>query len=1072
MGKSLHRCLRLHSADAFEHYLQTQQTGGKRGISVTLGVHQARAYLRSRLQQGKSTGLLFLDLTEAFYRVVRELALGGPPSDEAIAAVGARLQLDTDLLHALHEHLNDRSAVERAGLSPQLRKVLCALHTDTHFHVGAQQDACRTSLGTRPGDCFADIVFSFLWARLLHRLEAEMQRLQVLDRVPYAEGLRHPLCGEPSLEEQSFLGPTWMNDTCVTFSQPSPAALERAAGQIGGLLLGMCEEFAMTPNLSKGKTELMLVFQGRGANQAKIRHFGPTASGTFPIVTEGGVHHINIVASYVHLGCTIHHRGDLRREVRRRMSIAHAAFNRHRRLLFQNRGLSIGRRKELFRTLILSKLLYGAESWTLRDGRDKHYLHSSLMRLYGRLLPFQDDPPRSDADILAETGLPEPSTLLRLCRLRHLGQLYACGTTTSWGLFNEDTEWHTLIWSDLQWMWTQLKHSSTLPDPLQGFQQWEYLMRFHRTFWKRLVKRAGEHASGQLHNTHLVADFHAEFCKVLHDHGRLHGGPPHAEPAEGNPIYACMKCERCFNSKGGCGAHLFRAHGKVNPVRRLFATSQCGACMTEYHTFAKLKTHLLHASACRHLLQAQRYRWEPAPGAGSQVNARLEERHDGLLPPLRVHGPLPAPLQGRADEDYDLDLLETIFLEILDAHTIEDCELMIRNLAKDRAMSWLTWQATLDRFLEIFTEEDAAVLHVTGANLRALLQRLRTPLAWDFLAPHRPSRKSVWQQNMDVLEQFCRAEIEEQHNCPAVVSPCRGFSRDRYILHLFAGRRRQGDFQFYVDGLRHLHGDFNIQVISVDIVIDPNWGDLAKEKVRRFWIDAILARQVVALLGGPPCETWSRARGRPIEKMSVPDPHQRHGPRVVRRLEETWGLSSLSLKELQQITVGNLLMGFQLVAMAALACVGGVAAVEHPAEPPEEDAASIWRTPIMQLLLALPECESFSLAQGLWGAQSSKPTTLGVLNAPQLKLELHKGRITKEVPRGISIGKDASGQWATARLKEYPPALCLSLARGFLFAIRDLPIDPECQVSLQHQDIFGPLVCTTYGKTFGPDFAG
>ena len=404
VGKSLHRCLRLHSADAFEHYLQNQQTGGKRGISVTLGVHQARAYLRSRLQQGKSTGLLFLDLTEAFYRVVRELALGGPPSDEAIAAVGARLQLDTDLLHALHEHLNDRSAVERAGLSPQLRKVLCALHTDTHFHVGAQQDACRTSLGTRPGDCFADIVFSFPWARLLHRLEAEMQRLQVLDKVPYEEGLRHPLCGEPSLEEQSFLGPTWMDDTCVTFSQPSPAALERAAGQIGGLLLGMCEEFAMTPNLSKGKTELMLVFQGRGANQAKIRHFGPTASGSFPIVTEGGVHHINIVASYVHLGCTIHHRGDLRREVRRRMSIAHAAFNRHRRLLFQNRGLSIGRRKELFRTLILSKLLYGAKSWTLRDGRDKHYLHSSLMRLYGRLLPFQDDPPRSDADILAETA--------------------------------------------------------------------------------------------------------------------------------------------------------------------------------------------------------------------------------------------------------------------------------------------------------------------------------------------------------------------------------------------------------------------------------------------------------------------------------------------------------------------------------------------------------------------------------------------------------------------------------------------------------------------------------------------
>ena len=100
-----------------------------------------------------------------------------------------------------------------------------------------------------------------------------------------------------------------------------------------------------------------------------------------------------------------------------------------------------------------------------------------------------------------------------------------------------------------------------------------------------------------------------------------------------------------------------------------------------------------------------------------------------------------------------------------------------------------------------------------------------------------------------------------------------------------------------------------------------------------------------------------------------------------------------------------------------------------PAESPNPDDASIWRTPIMQLLLSLPECESITLAQGLWGAQSSKPTTLGVLNAPQLKQELHSGRITSELPKGSSIGKDASGQWATARLKEYPPGLCLALAR-------------------------------------------
>ena len=275
-----------------------------------------------------------------------------------------------------------------------------------------------------------------------------------------------------------------------------------------------------------------------------------------------------------------------------------------------------------------------------------------------------------------------------------------------------------------------------------------------------------------------------------------------------------------------------------------------------------------------------------------------------------------------------------------------------------------------------------------------------------------------------------------------------------------------------MDGLTDLHGPFFIQVISVDIVIDPQWGDLSDAKTRRFWISALLDRQIIALLGGPPCETWSRARGRHIPSGAHDDHRRSPGPRVVRTLEEIWGLCSLSLRELSQVTIGNILMGFQLVAMAALACTGGIAAVEHPAESPNPDDASIWRTPIMQLLLSLPECESITLAQGLWGAQSSKPTTLGVLNAPQLKQELHSGRITSELPKGSSIGKDASGQWATARLKEYPPGLCLALARGFLRALGDLPIDPDLQVSRRHRDIFDPLVCSTYGQTYGPDFAG
>ena len=49
------------------------------------------------------------------------------------------------------------------------------------------------------------------------------------------------------------------------------------------------------------------------------------------------------------------------------------------------------------------------------------------------------------------------------------------------------------------------------------------------------------------------------------------------------------------NARGGCGAHMFRIHGHVHPVRRLFDTTQCGCCLREFHSFGRLKAHLIRA---------------------------------------------------------------------------------------------------------------------------------------------------------------------------------------------------------------------------------------------------------------------------------------------------------------------------------------------------------------------------------------------------------------------------------------------------------------------------------------------
>ena len=98
---------------------------------------------------------------------------------------------------------------------------------------------------------------------------------------------------------------------------------------------------------------------------------------------------------------------------------------------------------------------------------------------------------------------------------------------------------------------------------------------------------------------------------------------------------------------------------------------------------------------------------------------------------------------------------------------------------------------------------------------------------------------------------------------------------------------------------------------------------------------------------------------------------------------------------------------------------------------------SIWRLPVVQLLLTIfPKMRLLTMAQGLLGAPSPKPTSLMVLGLAGLEDDLRAGRVTSENPRGLTVGRDEIGQYRTAPLKEYPPAMCKALAQAFFRDLR------------------------------------
>ena len=91
---------------------------------------------------------------------------------------------------------------------------------------------------------------------------------------------------------------------------------------------------------------------------------------------------------------------------------------------------------------------------------------------------------------------------------------------------------------------------------------------------------------------------------------------------------------------------MFRKHQVVHPVRFLFESTQCGACLKEYVTDGKMKTHLIRSTPCRTYLLSHGGRYHPAPGLGSSEDQQRHIEHDNKLPPLQALGPvLPPPRQ-------------------------------------------------------------------------------------------------------------------------------------------------------------------------------------------------------------------------------------------------------------------------------------------------------------------------------------------------------------------------------------------------------------------------------------------
>lgn len=366
----------------------------------------------------------------------------------------------------------------------------------------------------------------------------------------------------------------------------------------------------------------------------------------------------------------------------------------------------------------------------------------------------------------------------------------------------------------------------------------------------------------------------------------------------------------------------------------------------------------------------------------------------------------------------------------------------------------------LDGELEYIDDQFAEIIDLfPRAERLRTLSRLRTchaQLCQEVQQPdlpHRPVRRgtanerernatrqrvpSSYHQQVHWQETLRAIQWEQMPSCdtlPTIPNPEIGDHRPCLLaVHLFSGRRREGDLHWHLQKLSVGLG-VRFVVLSMDTAVSPWYGDLWHSSPSWRKLEQCYALGLVALtMVGSPCETYSEARFTP------PPPEETvRWPRPVRSTEWFFGLPDLTNRELHQVHAGTNFFLQGLQALSSHIVGGGLFLSEHPGMPKDPDRPSTWRAPLTVLLRRHAAVCPSHINQWQWGADAVKPTGLLAHCLPRLHRSLYSCSLPDaRRPVTAAIGKAHDGAFRTAHLKEYPAALSAAFATAFCDQVRD-----------------------------------
>ena len=567
VGKTISRLWRPELERAFRSLSDSAQGGAKKGMGPVTHILRLRVLQRQAFTMGDSFGIILLDMESAFYKAVRQLVVRSEcfePTDEYAAHISKTLGIEPEEHKIFYQHLRENAMLEQGKANRAVQKWILSSMEGSWCKLKDSSRCLATSLGTKPGDPTADVLYSLVMTKFLREIKKEFNtRCDLQDCI-------HAM--------------TWVDDVVLPFQCEAAGILDKASGFLE-VLHNTATSLGMVPNLKRGKTEVVIGFAGAGAQKTKRRFERMEPLMSFQ--TTRGMKAVEIVDEATYLGATLEAKGRLLPEIMACTGRAYSSIKPLRKAVLANEKIPMNQRKAVVQSLALSKSNYTIGSWMpMRKAEEKAWRSRTMksMRLmFGSR--WNEENHMSNEEVLVQCGLLSPNEMIETATMRLCSMLAQWADEAYLKPFTDSHATKEETW--MSYAVTQLnnlnKKVKTGWPQFQDFAEAMISLRSPKAQMEmnRHIKRytkALQHERGQ---RWLIMKRHAK------------SGPQrHLGEETEQQEFSCPECRKRFKSKAALGVHRNKIHGYLCEAYSYAATTTCFACLGQYFTRERLVQHL------------------------------------------------------------------------------------------------------------------------------------------------------------------------------------------------------------------------------------------------------------------------------------------------------------------------------------------------------------------------------------------------------------------------------------------------------------------------------------------------